>query len=91
MSEPANHVGSHRQKKTITLTGSLVYSFLTFVLTALVACGFTIYYVTQQNQKCCDTLTIFDTTWKQVPPPTESGKALAAKMHELGKGFGCWH
>jgi hypothetical protein len=43
----------------------------------------------RSNSYWCGIATLFDDTYKKVPPPTETGKILQEEFAKIKKGYHC--
>lgn len=43
----------------------------------------------RSDQRWCSIVTTMDETWRAQPPPTSSGRKLAAEIAQLRKEFNC--
>lgn len=43
----------------------------------------------RSNQDWCEIVTIFNDTYKEVPPPTDTGKKFQRAFHTLGDKYKC--
>jgi len=62
----------------------LEYSIASVIMSVILSGGFAVYYVTSQNKKWCDTLTILTRVdpRTQIEPTTPSGKQARAQQVE---------
>ena len=63
--------------------------FVSMMLIVGISLQFSYYIDKRSNQRWCDIVTLFNETYKQSPPPTETGKKIAAAMLVLGRDFDC--
>jgi hypothetical protein len=48
------------------------------------------YYIDQKsNQRWCDIVSLFNESYKEIPPPTDLGKRISAAMLILAEDFKC--
>lgn len=43
----------------------------------------------ERANSLCQLIAVFDDSYKQAPPPSETGRIVAAKMHDLRRQLGC--
>lgn len=76
----------------------LEYAVASVILSVILSCGFAVYYVTEQNKKWCDTLTVLTQVdpRTQIQPSTPSGQQARRvqirtydALARLSKGYHC--
>lgn len=63
-------------------------------LTVILICAgllawFTVAYVAAQQRKICGLIVLFDGEYERTPPQTETGRRVAAAMHDYRLRIGC--
>jgi hypothetical protein len=75
----------------ITPTGAARFwvSLGLFGLAVAIAVGFAIAYTQHVQRQMCGFIVALDEGYRETPPPTETGKNIAAKVAETRKRIGC--
>ncbi|MFL6145587.1 MAG: hypothetical protein ACJ72N_27465 [Labedaea sp.] len=75
----------------LTPTGAARFG-VTLLLTlaaVLIALGFTVVYVAQQQKHMCGLIVVMDDSYREQPPATDAGRHLAAEVSKYRDKIGC--